>query len=133
MRAIDISDHSLAHGRSHAGRLTKSDSHMGVLRKFGLGIAAGSLIALVPTGAALADPNLTDVPRHQHYIETPDGDWVPVGPDICDNPDLQNAFNQFHNNVHQSGAQHKGPEGGAPGLDDGEGGDLVAVGCPISD
>lgn len=97
-----------------------------------LRLAAASVIALVPAGAALADPNLSDIPRHQHYIVTPDGDRVPIGPDFCDDPNLQNAFNQFHNNVHISGTQNKGPEGGAPGLDDGQGADLAATGCPIT-
>ena len=88
-----------------------------------------SFVALVPPGAALADPALTDVSPHQHYLVTPNEDWVPIGPDICDDPNLQEAFNQFHNNVHHSGAQNEGPEGGAPGLDDDNGSGLAVTGC----
>ena len=105
---------------------------MNNLSKFTVRLAAASVIALVPAGAALADPNLNDVPRHQHYLVTPDGEMVPIGPDFCDDPNLQDAFNQFHNNVHHSGTLNKGPEGGAPGLDDGQGGELTASSCPIS-
>ena len=95
-----------------------------------------SVIALVPAGAGFADPGLTDVRPHQHYIVTPGGDWVPVGPDFCGNPDLQDPFNQFHYNVHHSAtsptspATTLGPQHGAPGLHDGEGADLIARACP---
>lgn len=103
---------------------------MSKLCKFSLSLAAASVVALVPTGAAIADPGLTDVPRHQHYLVTPNGDDpVPIGPDFCDDPNLQEAFNQFHNNVHHSGTLNNGPVDGAPGLDDGEGADLVAGPC----
>lgn len=96
-----------------------------------------SAIALVPAGGALADPPdmLTDVRPHQHYLVTPDGDRVPVGPNVCDNPDLQQAFNQFHYNVHHSAsapgtsAETLGPQHGAPGLHDGQGGELIPGAC----
>jgi hypothetical protein len=98
--------------------------------RFTLRLAAASVIALVPAGAALADPNLPNVGRHQHYLETPDGDLVPIGPNLCDNPDLQEAFNQFHFNIHDSRAVTKGPQDGAPGLHNDLGGDMVFLGCP---
>ena len=71
-----------------------------------LRLAAVPSIALVPAGAALADPPdaLVDVASHRHFLVTPNGDRVPIGPDICADPDLQDAFNQFHFNVHTSGA-----------------------------
>ena len=48
---------------------------------------------------------------------------VPVGPDICADPKMQTAFNQFHYNVHH---QHFG----APGLHDGQGGEVFGIfGC----
>jgi hypothetical protein len=51
-------------------------------------------------GVALADPNITsNVPKHRHFIEK-DGLRVEVGPRLCDNPNLQGAFNQFHVNLH---------------------------------
>ena len=93
-----------------------------------------SVIALVPSGA-LADPTLPNAGRHQHYIVTANGDRVPVGPDFCANPDLQQAFNQFHYNVHRSASsptnpiETLGPQNGAPGLHDGLGADLGISGC----
>jgi hypothetical protein len=103
-----------------------------ISKRFTLGLATASVLALVPAGPSLADPPsiLNDIGRHQHYLVTPDGDWVPIGPDFCDNPDLQDAFNQFHYNIHHnSGAPTKGPQGGAPGLHDGEGADMAASLC----
>ena len=105
--------------------------------KFAVRLAAASVIALVPAGPSLADPNLQDVPRHQHYLQTPNGDRMPIGPNVCENEDLQDAFNQFHYNVHGSltspttPVETLGPQHGAPGLHDGRGGDLAITGCPI--
>lgn len=101
-------------------------------------IAAAAVIAFVPVGASLADPGLPNAGRHQHYVVTPSGDQVRVGPDFCANPDLQEAFNQFHFNVHHSeirvGGQPVpvetlGPQHGAPGLHDGQGAELIATRC----
>jgi hypothetical protein len=106
--------------------------------KFTLRLAAASVIALAPAGAALADPpgTLINAPNHRHFIVTPDGDLVPIGPDICANPDLQQAFNEFHYNIHHSevpGTGHVdtlGPQDGAPGLHDDLGADMTAMrGC----
>jgi hypothetical protein len=85
---------------------------------FGLVIIA----VLLGVGAAtsLADPNLTDVRPHRHWIN-----GVQVGPRVCDNPNLQEAFNQFHNNLHVSSGF--GPA--APGLHNGQGGEITATGC----
>jgi hypothetical protein len=108
------------------------------VRKFTLRLAAASVIALVPAGASLADPpnTLVDAPYHRHFIVTPNGDLVRIGPDICADPDLQQAFNEFHFNIHDSalpgiGAiDTLGPQDGAPGLHDGLGADMTAIrGC----
>ena len=110
---------------------------MNNLSRFTLRLAAASAIALVPA-AALADPpdTLVDAPDHRHFIVTPGGDTVRIGPDICANSDLQQAFNEFHFNVHHSalpGIGHidtLGPQDGAPGLHDDLGAELSAVpGC----
>jgi hypothetical protein len=80
-------------------------------------------------------PDLPDVPFHRHFIVSPDGSRVQVGPDLCTNPELQDAFNQFHYNIHMSALPGlgaiptKGPQGGAPGLHDQQGAELVAAGC----
>ncbi|MEO5575560.1 MAG: hypothetical protein ABIR67_08880 [Gaiellaceae bacterium] len=84
---------------------------------------------------ALADPNLTDVPRHKHFVETPSGKLVQVGPRFCDDPSLQDAFNQFHFNIHHhgfpgyTGPPSLGPQDGAPGLYNDLGAEITARGC----
>lgn len=108
--------------------------------KFTLRLAAASVIAVVPASASLADPGLNDVPGHQHFLVTPKGDSHAIGPDVCANPNLQDAFNQFHYNIHASGIrvggvfvpiETLGPQHGAPGLDDDQGGELGIIGfCP---
>jgi hypothetical protein len=97
---------------------------------FALRLAAASVIALVPAGASLADPGLPNVGRHQHYLVTPDGDLVAIGPDFCANPNLQDAFNQFHFNIHDSRTLTNGPQDGAPGLHNDVGADMAFLGCP---
>lgn len=77
-------------------------------------IAATALFVFA--GASLADPDLADVPKHRHFVQTPTGDLIAVGPQICENPNLQAAFNQFHYNVHHTNAPSRGPQDGAPGL-----------------
>lgn len=102
-------------------------------------LAATTSIALIGfAGVGLADPprDLIDAPKHRHFLKMPDGTMLPVGPQICANADLQDAFNQFHYNIHHSalpGIGHietLGPQEGAPGLHDAIGPKLVAVpGC----
>lgn len=89
---------------------------------------------LVPGGSiALADPNLPDVPRHRHFIVTPNDQLVEVGPRVCDDSSLQRAFNQYHNNLHRSfgvpSDEVRGPRNGAPGLTNERGAELIARGC----
>ena len=96
-----------------------------------------SVIAMLAfAGAGFADPPdmLYDpVPKHRHFIRAPTGEMIPVGPQICQNANLQQAFNQFHHNVHHSfipgvGVIHTlGPQDGAPGLNNGKGGEIVAL------
>jgi hypothetical protein len=95
-------------------------------------IAAGSVLAFVTltSGAtALADPNLTDVRHHRHFVETPTGDRVEVGPGVCDDPSLYDAFLQFHHNVHHSNGSSLGPQTGAPGLNNDRGAEITAGRC----
>jgi hypothetical protein len=65
---------------------------------------------------------------HSGEIETENG-LVEVGPRLCDNPELQNAFNQFHANTHT----HDGVVGEigpvAPGLHNGQGAELTFAGA----
>ena len=50
-----------------------------------------------------------------------------VGPDVCGDPNLQSAFNQFHNNLHRA---EPGSIGGpAAGLHDAQGAEIVSRGC----
>ena len=102
-------------------------------------IVAWSAIAVAALAApGLADPpdSLISPPNHRHFIESPDGDLVPVGPQICGNPGLQQAFNAFHYNVHHSEVPGigdiltLGPQDGAPGLHNGHGAEVIGVrGC----
>ena len=92
-----------------------------------VGAVAATAAILFVVSTTRADPTLTNVPAHRHYVRTPSGDLVEVGPPICDNPNLQKAFNQFHNNVHHATPGTVGPA--APGLHNGFGAELLAGGC----
>jgi len=97
---------------------------------FGL-VCIGAVLALAST--SLADPNLPDVPKHRHWLGDPTN-GVQIGPKVCDNPNVQNAFNQFHNNGHVATPASIGPA--APGLHNGEGGEITftrlgADGCGL--
>jgi hypothetical protein len=101
-------------------------------------IVFGLLIIAVVTGVtattSFGDPGLPDVPPHRHWLGDP-ADGVQIGPRVCDNPNVQQAFNQFHFNVHHSfippaagGAGQydtNGPQDGAPGLHNFKGGDMT--------
>ena len=92
-------------------------------------VAALASIAatLVFVTTSRADPNLTNIPKHRHYVRSSTGELVEVGPRVCDNPDLQRAFNQFHNNVHAASAGSIGPA--APGVHNFVGAELMFGGC----
>src|SRR5688572_14642176 len=98
-------------------------------RKLCGALGAAALVTsgvLMSAGSIFADPPpLPNPPFHRHYIVQPDGTRIEVGPDLCENPEMQNAFNQFHYNVHVGSAQ--GPQGGAPGLDNGQGAEILGV------
>lgn len=76
-----------------------------------------------------ADPDLPNIPPHRHFIVTATGARIAVGPEICGNPELQAAFNQFHSNVHHAVPGSTGPEASAPGLHNGYGAEITATGC----
>jgi hypothetical protein len=59
---------------------------------------ATSALVLVGTPVATAG-QAPPIAPHRHFLVTPDG-TMPVGPQVCENPDLQTAFNQFHAAVH---------------------------------
>jgi hypothetical protein len=59
--------------------------------------AAGAIVALGLTGVDAAPA--PDIPAHRHYLVV-DGTMVPVGPQLCDEKSVQQAFNQFHYGVH---------------------------------
>jgi hypothetical protein len=97
-----------------------------VARALIVAVIGAAAVMMIP-GVASSDPDLTNVMAHRHYIVTPTGQFIAVGPDLCDNPNMQNAFNQFHNNLHMAGPGSIGPA--APGLHNSQGGELVARGC----
>ena len=94
-----------------------------------LAVGAAAVVAaiLFTVSNGRADPNLTNVPPHRHFVQTPSGELVEVGPQVCDNPKLQKAFDQFHNNVHRATGSSIGPV--APGLHNFVGAELSASGC----
>ena len=59
--------------------------------------SAMTLIGLATAGAAGGPA--PDVAPHRHYLQIGDT-LVPVGPQVCETPSLQEAFNQFHAGVH---------------------------------
>lgn len=103
-------------------------------------IVGGATLALLAfASAGLADPSdmyTATVPKHRHFLVKPTGEVVPIGPQICENENLQAAFEQFHYNVHHSVVPRVGaiptlgPQNGAPGLNNDQGGEIVGVpGC----
>ena len=94
-------------------------------RLFVLFVAATALSGAA-IGVAMADPGLTNVVPHRHFINGRE-----VGPRICDHPGdagVQAAFNQFHANHHSHGGTGgQGPI--APGLHNEQGAELTFSGC----
>ena len=106
--------------------------------RLALALAAAAFLVALGASSTLADPpgTLVNPPNHRHFIQSPDGRLIPVGPQICGHPEMQRAFNEFHYNIHHSGdpvhgvVDTLGPQDGAPGLHNGRGADLIAVpGC----
>ena len=89
-------------------------------------LMAAVMVMLTPAAMSLADPGLGDVPPHRHWINTGNR-MVQVGPRVCDNPSLQGAFNQFHNNLHFAGPTAIGPA--APGLHNLQGAEITFTPC----
>ena len=87
------------------------------------------LVVLAVASTSSADPGLGTVPPHRHWIQTGTG-MVEVGPRVCDDPALQSAFNQFHNNLHAAGPTAIGPA--APGLHNFRGAEITFTGCDIT-
>jgi hypothetical protein len=94
--------------------------------RLAIGIVAGVAAILFTRATIRADPDLTNVPPHRHYVRTSQG-IVEVGPRVCDNPNLQRAFDQFHNNLHVATSSSIGPV--APGLHNFTGAELRASRC----
>ena|SRR5918995_6669423 len=105
--------------------------------RFALALTTAALLVALSASSVLADPPgmLVNPPNHRHFIETSHG-LVPVGPQICGNPEMQQAFNEFHYNIHHSGdpvhgaVTTLGPQDGARGLHNDQGAELIAIpGC----
>ena len=62
---------------------------------------AHSVVASVVLAFAFsAVPALAVVPPHNHWLTIGSGNVVHVGPYVCDNPDIYDAWLNFHLNVH---------------------------------
>ena len=65
-----------------------------------IALAGSSAVVLMTLGlSGVGAAPAPDVPPHRHFIEV-NGERIPIGPQVCENPDLQQAFNQFHFGVH---------------------------------
>ena len=91
-------------------------------------------------GPGFADPNVPNIAPHQHFVVDVNGVWHSVGPQVCpagSRPELQQAFNQFHVNIHHSEnppgtpivPPTNGPQNGAPGLHNGIATDMQGRPC----
>jgi|GraSoiStandDraft_4_1057263.scaffolds.fasta_scaffold473296_1 hypothetical protein len=86
------------------------------------GLLAAALLVIPTIGSADPKP---PVGAHRHFIQNANGTLVPVGPDLCDNPTdpaIQQAFYNFHWNVHK----------GAAGLANGQGAEIVSRPCAFT-
>jgi hypothetical protein len=101
-----------------------------------LTLAAGVLIA--GASVAFADPDVPNISAHRHFLATPSGKLVEVGPRLCDDAGLQSGFNQFHINIHASATSPitpidtLGPQHGAPGVHNLNGAELTIRPCSFS-
>jgi hypothetical protein len=101
-----------------------------------LTLVTGVLVA--GATVAVADPDVPDISAHRHFLATPSGKLVEVGPRLCDDSSLQSGFNQFHINIHASATSPTtpidtlGPQHGAPGLHNINGAELVIRPCSFS-
>ena len=59
--------------------------------------AAALVLTLVMAVSVLSAPT-DDVPQHQHYL-VKDEKVKRVGPNVCDNPNAEQGFNNYHHNV----------------------------------
>ena len=94
-------------------------------KRIALGIATGVAAVFIAAATSEADPNLGTIPPHRHWVQNGNGDLVEVGPRVCGNPQLQKAFNQFHNNIHI--VSPTGIHPAAPGLHNSKGADFVQI------
>ena len=102
-------------------------------------VSIAVLVVGITATASFADPNLPNVPPHRHWLGDP-ANGVQIGPRVCDNPNVQQAFNQFHFNIHHSfippaaggpgPIESNGPQDGAPGLHNSKGGELTFTALP---
>jgi hypothetical protein len=108
--------------RSRPGK----EARVSVRKLLSPALAAGAVL-LATAVPGFADPNLPNISPHRHFVTAPTGEVVEVGPRLCDDPSLQEAFNQFHVNVHRVAPGSQGPA--APGLHNFQGAELVVTGC----
>ena len=110
--------------------------------KVALLLASAPVALFALAGSALADPSdlfFAPVPAHRHFVATPSGGQSAIGPQVCEHPELQKAFDQFHYNVHHShvpvflggpgDAPTLGPSNGAKGMTNGKGSEIAIALC----
>ena len=62
-------------------------------------LAAAASVALVWAAPLANAGQAPPIGPHRHFHVTPTG-LVPFGPQVCEDPTLQTAFNQFHAGIH---------------------------------
>src|SRR5215207_4884926 len=71
-------------------RSTPSREEAPMKARLAVGIVTGMAAILITVATSRADPNLKNVPAHRHFVSTAAG-LIQVGPNLCDNPELQRA------------------------------------------
>jgi len=82
---------------TRARQATTKENAMNASKALFAAMATSALfLAGVPAATGGTAPPISP---HRHFLVTPSG-LVPVGPQVCESPALQAAFNQFHAAVH---------------------------------
>jgi hypothetical protein len=68
------------------------------MRRTTLLLTTAAAFLMVPGPVAAQAP--LPIGPHQHFLVLPDDTNLPVGPDICANPEADQGFFGFHQNIH---------------------------------
>lgn len=63
-------------------------------------LLAALLMSAAVVGVSAASGSADGVPRHDHFLVLDSGARVQIGPRVCTNGNLHDAFHNFHAHVH---------------------------------